>query len=151
MKKLVFIFTLLIGAYYVSYAQTPSDIYSMFSGEKNVVALDISGSFGKMMNLDDEFLKNVESVTVLVLNDCVQSLKDKFSKEVGSLNTDGYETLIRVNRDDKTVKVLAKGNDDVIKEMLVVVSGQENVLVVVKGTMSRSELMSKSENLSINI
>ena len=151
MKKLLLVFALMAGCHSLLHAQTPADIYKMFSKEKNVVALNINGSFGKMANIGEDIMKEVESVMLLAFNDCDESVKDKFNKEVSNLKAHGYETLVRVNKDDKTVKVLTKGNAEEINELLVVVSGKKPALVIVKGAISRSELMEKSENLALNI
>lgn len=151
MKKLLFTLALMVGCCALLYSQTPADIYKRFSSEKNVVALNINGSFGKIADLGDDIMKNVESVMFLAFNDCNKAAVEKFNKEVGSLKANGYETLVRANKDDKMVKVLMKGNNDTINELLVVVSGEKPALVIVKGAMSKSELMSKADNFAVNI
>lgn len=150
MKKLIFIFALIAGAYYSLYGQTPTEVFNTFSKEKNVVALNVNGSFGKLANLGDDIVKDIESVMILAFDDCEESLKDKFTKEVNSMLTQGYETLIRSNKNDKTVRVLAKVNEDSINELMVIVTGSKAALIVVKGAFSKSEIQSKADLLSFN-
>lgn len=151
MKKVLFVFALAVSSYFMSYGQTPMDIYNTFSKEKSVTSVSIHGSLLRMADIEEDLLKKVESVLVLSFEGCEQSLIDSFAQKVANLQADGYETLVRSNKDDKTVKVLAKVKGDSIKELLVVVTGSKSAFVVVKGDISKSELQSKSELLSFNI
>ena len=151
MKKVLFIFTLVVGGFLISKGQTPTEIYNAFSKEKNVTSVNISGSLLKMVDMEDDTFKKVESVLVLSFEGCKQAVKDSFAQKVNGLQAKGYETIVRSNKDDKMVKVLAKVNGDSISELLVVVTGSKSALVLVKGDISKSDLQSKSNMLSFNI
>ena len=149
MKKLLLICALAIGGYSISNAQTPIDVYNAFAAEAKAKTVSVGDFALKLAGEYDDVAKKIESVRVLALSECSQAVKDKFAVEVGKLNTKGYETIVRVNKDDEMVRLLAKVKDDVVNELLVIVTGKEPVLVTLKGTMSKSELLSKADKIKI--
>ena len=90
MKKLLLIFALVVGGYYVSNAQTPADIYNTFASDTKVTTISVSDFAIKLAGENDDLVKNIESIQVLSLSNCDVDVKDRFAKAVNSLKTEGF-------------------------------------------------------------
>lgn len=150
MKKLLFIFALALAGYHLSYGQTPADIYNTFASEAKVQTVSIGDFAIKLAGEYNELAKGIKSINVLTLSECSQLVKDRFAKEVGLLNTDGYEPIVRVNKDNEMVKLFVKVDGDTINELLVIVTGKDPVLVTLKGSFSKSELLAKMDKIKVS-
>ncbi|MBP7374204.1 MAG: DUF4252 domain-containing protein [Prevotella sp.] len=151
MKK-IFLSIVLALATTVCTAQSVNDVIREFKGAKGAVCLNIDKSMMKLMaqgkgkmslpeniNLGDlgEIGKAVDSLKVLVLEDCNASIKNKFVKKNINWEKYGYEPIVVTNEDDENVQIYAKKNGDNFKEIVVrVASGKdEGVLVQVFGNI----------------
>lgn len=95
-------------------------------------------------------MRSVHSMKVLDLEDCSSSVKQKFMERIDDLSADSYETLVRVNDEGDKVKILARAEKDVFKEILIVCGGTEDcTLVQFTGNFKESDinaLMEQAEN-----
>lgn len=95
------------------------------------------------MDKDDknDIAARLSSVRVLDLEECSSRIKAKFTKRIATLNRHGYETLVRAKDDDGSVKILAKGKKDIIKELLIVCGGNEDcALILLKGNIRQEDI-----------
>ena len=90
-------------------------------------------------SLFDEFKKEPNA-------DCV---KERFSKKINAQRIKDYETLVQVNDEGEKVHILAKSKNDVIRELLIVCTGNGDcTLVQLKGKVSKekiAKLLAKEE------
>lgn len=81
------------------------------------------------------------SVRVLDLEDCSKRVKADFAKDISGLKLTGYESLVRANGDGERVEVLIRQQGSVIREMLIVNSGDDDCqLVQLKGKISQKDI-----------
>jgi hypothetical protein len=153
MKKLLFFAIILIFG--VSLFAQPAGfdrLYYEYKGEEGVVALKIPGFVMKlaasMADLDREekkLLKSLRSVTVLTIEDDQRYPGVNFTEEINLSNMrGGYKLLMEVHDGDEDVIIAAREKDGKLRDLIVVVGGDENVLVHVRGRMD-SDLL---ENLA---
>ncbi len=104
--------------------------------------LRMGSLFGKK---DMEGLE-ISSVKVLSLEDCDEKVKSRFVKELKSLESDGYETLVNVKDEGDRVRLFGKVKKDVIREMLIFAhtDGGDCAAVLLKGKISMDRIADAS-------
>jgi hypothetical protein len=153
MKKLIL--SLLIISTAVSLYAQPAGfdrLYYQYKGEEGVVALKIPGFVmklaGSIADLDREekaLLKSLRSVTVLTIEESHLYPDVNFTEEINLSNMkNGYKMLMEVHEDDEDVIIAAREKNGKLRDLIVVVGGDDNVLVHVRGRMD-SDLL---ENLA---
>ena len=153
MKKL-FISTIIL-AFSITLMAQPAGfdrLYYQYKGEEGVVALKIPGFVmklaGAIADLDHDekaLLKSLRSVTVLTIEEMDLYPGVNFTEEINLSNTDKhYKLLMEVHDADEDVIIAAREKNGKLRDLIVVVGGDENVLVHVRGRMD-SDLL---ENLA---
>jgi len=153
MKKL-FISTLIL-AFSITLIAQPAGfdrLYYQYKGEEGVVALKIpgfvmklAGSFADLDREEKELLKSLRSVTVLTIEESHLYPDVNFTEEINlSRLTNDYKLLMEVHDADEDVIIAAREKNGKLRDLIVVVGGDENVLVHVRGRME-SDLL---ENLA---
>ena len=153
MKKLIL--SLLIISTAISLYAQPAGfdrLYYQYKGEEGVVALKIPGFVmklaGSIADLDREekaLLKSLRSVTVLTIEESDLYPDVNFTEEINLSNMkNGYKMLMEVHEDDEDVIIAAREKNGKLRDLIVVVGGDDNVLVHVRGRME-SDLL---ENLA---
>ena len=153
MKKL-FISTIIL-AFSITLMAQPAGfdrLYYQYKGEEGVVALKIPGFVmklaGSIADLDreeKELLKSLRSVTVLTIEESHLYPDVNFTEEINlSRLTNDYKLLLEVHDADEDVIIAAREKNGKLRDLIVVVGGDENVLVHVRGRME-SDLL---ENLA---
>ena len=139
-KKILFVLLALFFSYSVMQAQKSVDLlFSQFSKEKGVEHVNV-GSFAlKFANLFHDTM-GVTGVEVLSFDDCDKSVKDKLTKEIASLKDENYETMVSANEGNQRAKVLLKIKDDMIKEIIILASGDGLALIRIKGNIKPSDI-----------
>ena len=149
MKK-IFLSIVLALATTVCTAQSVNDVIREFKGAKGAVCLNIDKSMMKLMgqgkgkmslpeniNLGDlgEIGKAVDSLKILVLEDCNASVKKKFAKKTINWDKYGYEPVVVTNEDGENVQIYAQKDGDYFKEIVIRVSSKddEGVLLQIFG------------------
>ncbi len=153
MKRLIFILSIVLAGVTLS-AQTigTNNLYQKYRGQKGVVSLYLPGFVMKfaanIADLDeeeDELLRSVRSIRVLTIEDTEKFQGVNFVKESRiKPGQGGFETLIQVCEDGEDVLIMGKEKRGKLKELLVVVGGDENVLVHIRGRMNADMLGSIS-------
>ena len=153
MKKVIF--SALILAFSFSLFAQPAgfnDLYYDYKGEEGVVALKIPGFVmklaGSIADLDGpekDLLRSLRSVTVLTIEENHLYPGVNFTEEVNLSDMgSGYHIMLEVHDGDEDVIIAAREKKGKIRDLVVVVGGDDNVLVHVRGRME-SDLL---ENLS---
>jgi len=153
MKKLI-LSLLIISTGLTLFAQPAGfdRLYYQYKGEEGVVALKIPGFVmklaGSIADLDREekaLLKSLRSVTVLTIEESYLYPDVNFTEEINLSNkNNNYQLLLEVHDADEDVIIAAREKNGKIRDLIVVVGGDENVLVHVRGRME-SDLL---ENLA---
>jgi len=127
-------------------------LYYEYKGEEGVIALRVPGFVmklaGSMADLDREekaLLKSLRSVSVLTIEENHLYPGVNFTEEINLSNMKGgYKMLLEVHDGDEDVIIAAREKNGKMRDLIVVVGGDENVLVHVRGRMD-SDLL---ENLA---
>ena len=147
MKRLIFTM-IVICACQMSFAQNTDAIYNEFKDVKGVESVSVSPFLMKFarlfMDSDDKnnpLIKGTHSVKVLDLEDCTKDIKKQFTQKVSQLEHNGYETWMQVKEDGENVKIIAKMEDQMIRELLVLTTGNDDcALVLIKGKIKQEDI-----------
>jgi hypothetical protein len=148
MKKIVITFICLAFFSQYSMAHDLDRLLKKAAQAENVESVKIGGLLlwmGKMIETTDDIpdsAKNINKIEVYDLSDCKADIKQEISREINNLKSDrNYETLIQVREKGKNVKILAKRKKDSIKELLILVSdNDEPVIVRLQGNIKQKDL-----------
>lgn len=159
MKKIIF--AILLAAFSLTLFAQPTginDLYYDYKGEEGVVALRIpgfvmkvAGSFADLDGPERRLLKSLKSVTVLTIEEEHLYPGVNFTQEVDVSNMrNGYKLLMEVHEGGEDVLIAAREKNGKIRDLIVVVGGEDNVLVHVKGRMDSNLLENLSEVAGID-
>ncbi|MFC2129574.1 DUF4252 domain-containing protein [Bacteroidota bacterium] len=153
MRRIIFILTILLAGATLS-AQTigTANLYQKYRGQRGVVSLYLPGFVMKfaanIADLDaeeDALLRSVRSIRVLTIDDAERFPEANFVRESRiKPGQGGFQMLIEVSDDGEDVMILGKERKGKLKELLVVVGGDENVLVHIRGRLNADMLGSIS-------
>lgn len=154
MKKYILALALLFVCH-IGFAQDLNSLFDEFKKEPNADCISISPfmmAIGKMFmgnDSDAKLVRKFKSIRILDLEACSTSVKERFSKKINAQRIKDYETLVQVNDEGEKVHILAKSKNDVIRELLIVCTGNGDcTLVQLKGKVSKekiAKLLAKEE------
>lgn len=113
--------------------------YSYKSGVTTVTVpgwlIGMASAFGDLDDEEQELLSSIDKVKVLSIEDNDLNARVNLHNEFYSkINTDkSFEELLVVREADENVTIFGKMDDDVIREMIILVGGDDNALVYLKG------------------
>ena len=139
-KKMVFILLAFVCFCPAMHSQKSVDqLFTEFAKEKGVTRVGI-GKF--VMGIAGLFtdVMGVDGVEVLSFDECNLSVKERLNAAITSLKDKDYETLISVNEDTERTKILVKTDGESIRELIVMTSGDDPVLVRIKGKIKPSDI-----------
>ena len=132
----------------MGFAQDMDAVYNEFKDVKGVESVNVSPFLMKFarlfMDSDDKnnpLIKGTHSVKVLDLEDCTKDIKKQFTQKVNQLEHNGYETWMQVKEDGENVKIIAKMEDQMIRELLVLTTDNDDcALVLIKGKIRKEDI-----------
>ena len=119
-----------------------SEAFAKYRFKKGVTTITVPGwviglaaSFGDLEKNEKEILESIDKVRVLVvenkeLNERI-NLHEEFSSKINRKND--YEQLMTVNDNGEDITIFGKMDENVITETVILVGGEENVLVYLRG------------------
>ena len=97
--------------------------------------IGLAANFGDLEDDEQELLQSIDKVRILVVEDEELNGKINLNNEFSSkINRNGdYEELLTVHDENEDVTIFGKMDEDVITEMVVLVGGDDNALIYVRG------------------
>lgn len=88
-----------------------------------------------------KYLKHIDSIKVLDMEDCSKAVKQQFFKDVTQLKTAGYELLMTAKEAKEQTVIMVKRSKTGIKELVIVDSGDDDAaLIQIMGNIKDSEI-----------
>lgn len=144
MKKAL-LYLLLFTITLTASSKTLDDIFNEFSKvpraenihfRKFIWSLIKTSTLG---NTNNNFIKKISSMRILDLESCSSETKTEFSKQIESLDMEGYELLLKVKNNDDNVLILSKNKKNKINEFIIV-SVNDPAIVKLKGNFTLKDL-----------
>jgi hypothetical protein len=146
MKKIIALtIILIIGGAAIS-AQTLQTelLYQKYRGQEGVlsvwipgIALKLAASIADLDCEEDELLRSIKSVRVLTIEDNDLYPGVNFAKEANiTPGREGYQVLVQVQDGAEDVLILGRERQGKLKDILILVGGEDNVMVHIKGRIN---------------
>lgn len=158
MKKLAFLFiAFILVLTSCSYEAGVSEAFTKYRFREGVVTVSVPGwaihLAAGLADLDDterELLESIDKVKVIAVDDDELNrrinLHEEFYQRIHDRRE--YEELLVVREDNESVTIFGIINDEnVIREMLILVGGDDNALVYIKGEI-RPEILNDKIDLT---
>ena len=127
------------------------DVESMFAKYKeadNAFSIRLGYPIMKLSGLiisarykEARIVRSINSLRMVDLSDCTKETQSQFRLDADSLLDTKYKELAQVKTEDDNIRVLAKCDDKVIKDMIILLSGKDVLLVRLKGNMDLKKYM----------
>ncbi len=159
MKKLIIISLVALTSFSVSAQPSQTDkLFIKYRGMDGVMSLYIPGFIcrfaASVADLDaeeEELLRTIRSIKILTVEHPVLNHTLNFAKEINCDRMDSrYELLLEVHEEDEDVLIFAREKNHRITELAIVVGGDENAVVCIKGRMDHDLLYALSEVTGIS-
>ena len=144
---------LLSGSTLLSQAFELHQLYRTYRGEEEVTSLYVPGFICRMAgNIADmdpperELLRSIKSVRIQVIENREINREINFAREFSDMGfSDEYLPMLEVHDSDEDILILARQREDTIRDLVILVGGDENVLVWIKGRMDHDLLKNLCE------
>lgn len=148
MKK---IFVQIMFILFASGLAAQSDIdylFDSYRGEEDVISLYIPGflcrlgaTLGDLDDAERELLYSIKSVRLLVSENKELNEHVNFVKEINCTKyRSGWVSLLEVHDSGEDVIILGREKNGYVSDLLIVVGGDDNALICIKGRMNRDLL-----------
>jgi hypothetical protein len=154
MKKII----LLAGALLIPFilmAQNPAvdKLFDKYQGKEGFTTVLINKDVFKLISDSDneehdmnKTLEKISGIKILAQEDKEVTGDLNFYDELKqNMDFKKYEELVTVKEKDQDVRIIARENNNRIAELLIIVGGEDNVLVWVEGNFTFEELSELSE------
>ncbi len=125
------------------------NLFSKYKGKDGVTTVQISPELFQIMNamdiseIDDHDIPfdKVASVKILTIEDEETNQGVNFYDEIkGELKTDDFAEVMTVDDGGETVRMWMKADKAVVSEFLLIVGGDDNVLIYITGNFNMNDL-----------
>jgi len=139
-KKILFVLLALFLICPVMHSQKSVDqLFNEFAKEKGVerigigkFAMTVAGLFTDAMG--------VKEIEILNFDECKPSVRKRLNQRIASLKDEDYETIVSVNKETENTKILVKSDDEFIRELIVLTTGDDPTIVRIKGKIKPSDI-----------
>lgn len=129
------------------------DFFDSYADREGYTSVTINGNiFGFLKNMDDdedlsELDRKVTSIRVVSTKGTRFAGETDFMSELRPVIRRGrYEELMTVRDHDSNVSVMVRSNGDIISEILVIASGDNEAVIDIRGNFTRDDIDRLSEN-----
>ncbi len=143
---IAFAFTLAAGAQ----SDPVSDIFDRYANKEGFTVINISGDLVKMISGGDKDDNDLRKLTASVTDFRILVHEQDSDKEFpgfhnlifDKLDKGAYKELMTVKENDQDVNIMMKEENEFISELLMIVSGDDDVLMRLRGHFKMSDLAS---------
>lgn len=119
--------------------------------------IGLAANIGEMDDDERELLQSIDKVRILVVEDETLNreinLHQEFSSKINRKNK--YEELLTVNDKNEKITIYGIMDEEVITEMVILVGGDDNALIYVRGEISpdllKNEISSKKHGKFLSL
>jgi hypothetical protein len=129
------------------------DFFNSYADREGFTSVIINGNiFGFLNNLDDDedfsgLDRKVTSIRIVSTKEDRYARETDFMAELKPIIKRGrYEELMTVKDHDSNFSVMVKGSGDIIREVLIIASGENEAVIQIRGTLTREDIDRISEN-----
>jgi hypothetical protein len=149
MKKIIIqLAFILIASGLAAQSSEIDHLFNTYRGEDEVISLYIPGflcrmgaALGDLDEPERELLYSIKSIRILVSENESLNRHINFAKEIRNRrHISDYNMLLEVHDSGDDVLIMGKERNGLVSDLLIVVGGNDNVVVCIKGRMDRDLL-----------
>ena len=129
------------------------DFFDNYADREGFTSVIINGNiFGFLKTLDDDedlsgLDRKVTSIRIVSTKGDRYARETDFMSELKPVIRRGrYEELMTVKNHDADLSIMVKGSGDIITEVLIIASGENDAVIQIRGTLTREDIDRISEN-----
>ena len=160
--KRIFLLVLVVAlpAFIMAQNSAVDNLFNKYQGKEGVTTVQISPELFQMVNamgieeLDDQDIPfdKIASVKILTIEEDEGYENVNFYKEIEKeLNVDDFTEVLTVNDGGETVRMWMKADKSVVSEFLLIVGGDDNVLIYITGNFDMNDLEGLAETFDQDI
>lgn len=156
MKNLVFGFAAIVLSIHISAQDPVNDVFDQYAGKEGFTTVNITGELFKMLVEMDKSCKHHNNLSTQINEIKILAQEEGFNSDANfhelifnKINRNAYKELLTVRESNEKVNILAKEEQGIITEFLLIVSGDENVLISIKGKILLNELDDLAESVDL--
>jgi hypothetical protein len=162
MKRFILMLALLIPLIGLAQENSPVDkLFNKYANKDGFTTVNISGKLlGLASKLDDskskesEMMEKITGIRILSVEDKELNKNLNFYKELeadGFFKNHNYEALMEVTEKDEIVRFYGRnGANGKLTELLLVIGGEDNTLISIRGVISPEDIGKITGSLNIN-
>lgn len=116
-----------------------NQLFNEFSQAKDVTRVSFGNISMKLAGFFTDVM-GVDGIEVLSLKECAKSVNDDFIAAFKELKDSKYETMVTSNEGNNRTRILVQMKDDVIRELVILTTGDNNALIRIKGNIKPSDI-----------
>jgi len=157
MKRVVlFILVVAFPAFIMAQNSAVDKLFSKYKGKKGITTVSVSPELFQMINAmgieeleEQEFpMDKIASVKILTIEDEEGWENVNFYEEIkNDLDVDDYAEVLTVDDGGEVVRMWMKANKGTVSEFLLIVGGEDNVLIYITGDFNMKDLEALSEHM----
>ena len=157
MKKVVlFILVVAFPAFMMAQNSAVDKLFAKYKGQKGVTTVSVSPELFQMINAmgieeieDQEFpMDKIASVKILTIEDEEGYEDVNFYNEIKKdLDVDDFTEVMTVDDGGEVVRMWMKLNKNTVSEFLLIVGGDDNVLIYITGDFNMNDLEELAESI----
>jgi hypothetical protein len=157
MKRFViFILTMAFPAFLMAQNSAVEKLFNKYKGKEGVTTVQISPELFQMVKAmeieeiedHDIPLDKIASVKILTIEDDEGYEDVNFYDEIkNDLNVDDFKEVMTVDDGGETVRMWMRVSDNTLSEFLLIVGGDDNVLIYITGSFNMSDLEGLAESV----
>jgi len=141
---LLLISTLIAGSTLTAQTIETERLYQKYRGEKGVVSIWLPGfvmkfaaTVGDLEGPEEDFLRSIRSIRVLTIEEPERFPGVNFTREADVRSgRNGYQVMMQVTDSGEDILIMGRERRGKLKDMLILVGGDDNVMVHIKGRMN---------------
>ena len=163
MKRLLIILVLLIPIFGMAQDNSPIDkLFNKYANKDGFTTVNISGKLlGLASKMDDSnskeaaMLEKISGIRILSVEDSELNKTLNFYKELeadGFFKNNLYESLMEVTEKNEIVRFYGRnGEKGKLSELLLVVGGDENTLISIRGLIDPNDIANITKSINVNV
>lgn len=131
-------------------------LFDKYSGNEGFVTLTVNGNILKLINSceneegTDSWSDRVTEIRLLAQDDDNLNIENFFNMVIRDIDMDQYEEFMRVKKSDQDLIMLVRPEGNKIREFLLIGGGKDNLLIQIKGNLTKNDAKDFSSDVKMN-
>jgi len=124
------------------YGQRSIDaLFEKYADNDGFTTITLSGDLLKFVVSNDDrdenhWMGKITEIRILAQEDKGMKVENFFDHAMRDINMDDYEEYMSIRKSDQDLRMLVRSTGNVIRELLLIGSGEDNLIIQVKGKMT---------------